>query len=94
MFNYSNSMSVSKGKYVNLGAPTDYINVHIREGNIVALVGEALTARATQSMPFYLLVFMSNDGARTRDLFLDDGVDINMRRCCEWRICHEPEMDN
>lgn len=34
LFNYSQSVSVSKGERVTLDAPDDQINVHIREGNL------------------------------------------------------------
>uniref|UniRef100_A0A803MKV0 Alpha-glucosidase n=1 Tax=Chenopodium quinoa TaxID=63459 RepID=A0A803MKV0_CHEQI len=78
LFNYTSSVSVSSGSNINLSAPPNDINVHIHEGNIVAMQGEAMTTQAARSTPFHLLVVMSDHAASTGDLFLDDGVELNM----------------
>ncbi|KAG8565047.1 hypothetical protein GDO81_012689 [Engystomops pustulosus] len=63
----------SKGQWINLSAPMDTINVHVRGGHILPAQIPGMTTEETRKNSLNLIVALTPEGFARGDLFWDDG---------------------
>ncbi|KTF87957.1 hypothetical protein cypCar_00004588, partial [Cyprinus carpio] len=68
---------VSSGEEINLQAPIDKINLHLREGSIIPTQRPNTTLWVSSGQPLNLIVSLSEDGLAKGDLYWDDGETID-----------------
>uniref|UniRef100_A0AAX7SUU2 P-type domain-containing protein n=1 Tax=Astatotilapia calliptera TaxID=8154 RepID=A0AAX7SUU2_ASTCA len=74
---YTGDCVTSKGEELQLNAPLDKINLHLREGSIIPTQAPNLTLWVSTGQPLHLVSALSQDGSASGDLFWDDGETID-----------------
>ncbi|BFZ03805.1 hypothetical protein BsWGS_06844 [Bradybaena similaris] len=70
---YNGSLLTQKGQTVQLNAPIDHINVHVRGGSILPLLPVTQRSDLSRLEKFQLLVAVGGGGNAHVELFWDDG---------------------
>ena len=70
------------GQFVDMDAPLDKINVHVRGGHIIPMQVPGSSLMLGRNNPFELLVPLSSSGNATGHLYWDDGYSIGMLSVC------------
>ena len=65
------------GQYVQLDAPMDKINIHLRGGFIIPRQKPDMTINLSRKNPYNLYVALNESGSAVGDLFVDDGESFN-----------------
>lgn len=68
----------SKGQWLELEAPLDTINVHLRAGYILPLQGPSLTTTESRKQPMALVVALTASGEARGELYWDDGESLGV----------------
>jgi len=66
------------GQFVDLDAPIEKINVHVRGGFIIPMQTPGANLILGRGNPFQLLVALSSSGNASGNLYWDDGDSIGM----------------
>ncbi|KAG7486476.1 lysosomal alpha-glucosidase-like [Solea senegalensis] len=74
---YTGDSVHSKGEVLQLHAPLDKINLHLREGTVLPTQTPNLTLWVSTGQPLHLVSALSDDGSASGDLFWDDGESID-----------------
>lgn len=74
---YTGAKTSSSGQYVQLDAPIDKINLHLRGGVIIPRQKPEMTINLSRKNPYNLLVALNGTGFASGDLFVDDGESFN-----------------
>ncbi|KAF0037092.1 hypothetical protein F2P81_009966 [Scophthalmus maximus] len=74
---YTGDALRSKGEEVQLHAPLDKINLHLREGSVLTTQAPNLTLWVSSGQPLHLVSALTDDGSAGGDLFWDDGESVD-----------------
>ena len=78
-YDYSSGIQLTTvGQYIDLDAPIQKINVHVRGGFIIPMQTPGPNLILGRANPFQLLVALSSSGNATGNLYWDDGDSIGM----------------
>eukprot|EP01136_Pigoraptor_vietnamica_P014105 Opistho-1_new@55911 len=77
-YTHAVAVSSSQGSTLQLAAPLEKINLHVRGGKIIPMQGAALTTRDARKTPFLLTVAPDASGAASGFLYLDDGSSLDL----------------
>ncbi|KAM9856764.1 lysosomal alpha-glucosidase [Aulostomus maculatus] len=73
---YTGDAIRSAGEVLNLHAPLDKINLHLREGSVTPTQTPNQTLWVSSGQPLHLVSALSDDGSACGDLFWDDGESL------------------
>lgn len=82
LFDYTNVDTTGYGNntggYTSLSTPLTATNVHVRGGKILPMQQAAMTTTAVRQSPFNILIALDENNKADGDLFLDDGVQMDI----------------
>ncbi|KAM0950731.1 putative alpha-glucosidase [Dioscorea sansibarensis] len=78
LYNYSEVVASSSGRYVTLDAPEDTINVHVKGGHVLVMQEGGMSTKAGSQSGFHLLVVLDDNGKAEGKVFVDDGEVVEM----------------
>jgi alpha-glucosidase (family GH31 glycosyl hydrolase) len=77
-FSYYDGQEVTtRGDFVDLDAPLDFIPLHVHGGNILPTQEPARNTELARNNPFGLIIALNDDGTAMGSLYYDDGNTID-----------------